>query len=238
VIILAIDTSENRGSVALVREGRCLAAARHEFGVDYSAWLLPAVDGVLQNAGTKMEQVELLAVTTGPGSFTGLRVGLTTVKAWAEVYGKPVVGVSRLEAIARTVGCPETLVAASYDAQRGQLFGALYRGLNSRMSLIGDERVVSPEEFVAAVDEQAGKEAVTWVGLDLQLIRSTVSGEKRASLGDRFVVCSDELASTIGILGEERASAGELSDPLELDANYVRRSDAEIFWKDTPSRVR
>jgi tRNA threonylcarbamoyladenosine biosynthesis protein TsaB len=238
VITLAIDTTEKRGSVAVVRDHVSLAVAKHDWEVDYSAWLLPAVQKVVAAARTKMEHVDLFAAATGPGSFTGLRVGLTTVKAWAEVYAKPVAGVSRLEAIAHTANPLGSLVAASYDAQRGQLFGALYRNLCGRMTRIGDEMVVAPEEFVAMVEEQAAKEPVTWVGLDLPLIQDSPMAARRIHLGDRFVVCSDELASTIGLLGEERVSAGQLSDPLELDANYVRRSDAEIFWKDSPSRVR
>jgi tRNA threonylcarbamoyladenosine biosynthesis protein TsaB len=238
VITLAIDTTEKRGSVALLRDHMCVAVAKHDWEVDYSAWLLPTVRKVLGAAGTKMKQVDLLAVATGPGSFTGLRVGLTTVKAWAEVYAKPVAGVSRLEAIARTVNRQGSFVAAFYDAQRGQLFGALYRNLYGRMSRIGDEMVVNPEEFVAMVEERAANEPVTWVGLDLPLIQCSPMAARRIHSGDRFLVCSDELASTIGMLGEERLSAGQLRDPLELDANYVRRSDAEIFWKDSSSRVR
>jgi tRNA threonylcarbamoyladenosine biosynthesis protein TsaB len=238
VITLAIDTTERRGSVAVVRDRQCLAAARHDWNADYSAWLLPAVQEVLGVAGTKMELLDLLAVATGPGSFTGLRVGLTTVKAWAEVYGKPVAGVSRLEAIARSAASIGPFIAATYDAQRGQLFGALYRQSEGLLSRIGDESVSAPEEFISFVDREAGKQPVHWVCLDPELIQNAVIVQRRLEAGDHIVVCSDELASTIGLLGEERASKGQFSDPLELDANYVRRSDAEIFWKDTPSRVR
>lgn len=238
MITLAIDTTEKRGSVALVRDRQCLAAARHEWGVDYSAWLLPAVQGVLDVAGTEMGQLDLLAVATGPGSFTGLRVGLTTVKAWAEVYEKPVVGISRLEAIGRSVTPVGPLVAATFDAQRGQLFGVFYRKSGVQLSRIEDELVAAPEEFISLVDGEAGKEPVSWICLDPELLQNTATVQRRLAERDSIVVCSDELASTIGILGEERASEGKLTDPLELDANYVRRSDAEIFWKDTPSRVR
>lgn len=231
MIILALDTCEARGSVALLRDGATIAALRHEADVDYSEWLLPSIEEILKQSGTKMSEVDLFAVATGPGSFTGLRVGLTTVKAWAEVYGKAVVGVSRLEAMGRTVKARTGLVAANYDAQRGQLFGGLFRRLEGRLTRVGEEMVISPAEFVDWVDIAAAEERVNWVSLDPELVTSLEAWKKRARRGDTMEGCAPELASAIGALAEERASSGEFSSPLELDANYVRRSDAELFWK-------
>jgi tRNA threonylcarbamoyladenosine biosynthesis protein TsaB len=215
-----------------------VALKKHEDTSDYSAWLLPAVEQVLAEAEIKLGQVDLLAVATGPGSFTGLRVGLTTVKAWAEVYGKPIVGVSRLEAIARSQKAATSFLAPCYDAQRGQLFAGLYRSMSGRLARVGDERVISPEEFVELTENQAGTESVTWISLDPERITHLGAWKHRVALGDTMQVCVPDLASSIGILAEERAIIGEFSDPLELDANYVRRSDAEIFWKGPPYHVR
>jgi len=237
VITLAIDTSEARGSVAVLRDGSLRAERAHRDGSDYSGWLLPAVEEVLSEAGSKMEQLEVLAVSTGPGSFTGLRVGLTTVKAWAEVYNKRIVGVSRLEAIARsqTGDCP--LVVAFYDAQRGQLFAGLYAKAEGYLRRVGDEMVISPGDLVSLVGGQAGGQRVAWIGLDPELVNKEQGMDARIGAGDRILTCSDELAGDIGMLAEERALRGQFSDPLTLDANYVRRSDAEIFWKEWPSGV-
>jgi tRNA threonylcarbamoyladenosine biosynthesis protein TsaB len=231
LITLAVDTNDARGSVALLRNGTPVIALCHEDASDYSEWLLPSVDELLRRAGTEIKALDLLAVCTGPGSFTGLRVGLTTVKAWAEVYGKPVVGVSRLEAMARShrPPSPASFVAAVYDAQRGQIFGALYRRASEYLARIDDEFVIAPEEFLSYVQLQAGAEAVNWVTLDPQLITSLPEWGKRTA--DTFQICSASLATQIGKLAEERARNGQFSDPLALDANYVRRSDAEIFWK-------
>ena len=238
MITLAIDTCEARGSVAVRRDGAVLALKKHEDSTDYSAWLLPAVDEVLAKAGIPLQAVDLLAVATGPGSFTGLRVGLTTVKAWAEVYGKPIVGVSRLEAMARSRETGPGFVAACYDAHRGQLFAGVYRCLNGRRERVGEELVISPEEFVELVDAEAGEEKVSWVTLDSELMSNLDSLKQRLAHGDSLCGCAPELASAIGALAEERAAKGELTDPLALDANYVRRSDAEIFWKGPPTHVR
>jgi tRNA threonylcarbamoyladenosine biosynthesis protein TsaB len=184
-----------------------------------------------------MESVDLLAVATGPGSFTGVRVGLTTVKAWAEVYGKPVVGVSRLESMAR-LGEPSGLVSASYNAQRGQIFGGLYRRMEGVTKVVEGEMVTAPGAFVAFVQEQAGANVVQWVTLDPELISSTEDWKTRERRGDRLIACPADIASLVGELAEERASRGQFTNILELDANYVRRSDAEIFWKGPASGVR
>ena len=236
--ILAIDTCEARGSLALLGAGSTVAQRLHENAEDYSGWLLPAVDSLLAQARLRMEQVDLLAVATGPGSFTGLRVGLTTVKAWAEVYGKPVVGVSRLEGMSRSFTTEKSLVTASYDAYRGQLFGAVYRSEFGRRERIGDELVIAPSEFVELVNQEATNDPVDWVSLDPEMLASLETWQRRKAIGDSMRLCEPALAAMIGMLGAERAQRGEFTDPLELEANYVRRSDAEIFWKGPASSVR
>jgi tRNA threonylcarbamoyladenosine biosynthesis protein TsaB len=237
VITLAIDTSEARGSVAVRRDGATVARKMHVDGTDYSAWLLPEVERAVTEADVKMEQVQLLAVSTGPGSFTGLRVGLTAVKAWAEVYGKPIVGISRLKAMALPLKS-DGLVATSYDAQRGQVFGGLYRNALARLERVGEELVVAPAEFVAFVGGQAGTERVRWISLDPEGFGELETFRRRLAAGDSIFVSTSELATSIGVLAEESAANGEFSDPVTLDANYVRRSDAEIFWKGSSASVR
>jgi len=117
-------------------------------------WLAPAVDGALKTAGLMLSAVEVYAVATGPGSFTGARIGLTAVKAWAEVYGKRIAAVSRLEVLARQAGEDAEYVAGFFDGSRGQVFAALYRRIGSELQRVGDEAVLGPAEFVSWVDEQ------------------------------------------------------------------------------------
>src|SRR5450432_377078 len=100
MLILAIDTCDARGSVALLRDENCLHVVSHVDSQDYSGWLLPAVDAVLVAADCKISDVNVFAAACGPGSFTGVRVGLTAVKAWAEVHNRGIAAVSRLAALA------------------------------------------------------------------------------------------------------------------------------------------
>ena len=236
MITLGIDTCEARGSVAVRRDGALVSEQKHDNAEDYSSWLLPAVERGLNSAGTVMRKVGLLAVASGPGSFTGVRVGLTAVKAWAELFGIGVVGVSRLEVMARQVANASGFVAASFDGQRGQVFGGLfYRGEKSSWRMVEEEMVIAPEGFVEWVKQRAGAEPVQWISLDPGLFSEVPGWKERATRGERMILAADGLAAGVGEVGEERARQGKFTDPLVLDANYVRRSDAEIFWKDPAS---
>jgi tRNA threonylcarbamoyladenosine biosynthesis protein TsaB len=236
VILLAIDTTDARGSVAVLRDWETVATKVHgREGGEYSGWLLGAVAATLSEVRKRMEEVDVLAVSTGPGSFTGLRVGLTTVKAWAEVYGKPVVGVSRLEAMSRLLERRSGFRAAFYDAQRGQLFGGLYRALYGRMTRVCEEMVTAPGAFLEEAERETEKERkrepISWISLDPELVTGLDGWKRRLELGDTMERCEPQLAVAIGRVAEGRARQGIFTDTLELDANYVRRSDAEIFWK-------
>ncbi|HWY09228.1 MAG TPA: tRNA (adenosine(37)-N6)-threonylcarbamoyltransferase complex dimerization subunit type 1 TsaB [Candidatus Acidoferrales bacterium] len=236
MITLGIDTCEGRGSIAVRRDGALVSLQKHESSEDYSSWLLPAVERGLRSAGANLREVGLVVVATGPGSFTGVRVGLTSVKAWAELFGIRVVGVSRLEVMARRVAGASGFVAASYDAQRGQVFGGLYKrdGVKG-WTLVEQEMVIAPDGFVKWVAERAGGETIQWITLDPELFAGAPIWKERAARGETLIRSADGLAAGVAELGEERAREGKFTDPLQLDANYVRRSDAEIFWKDPAS---
>src|SRR5438067_6536974 len=103
MLILAVDTSTRSGSVALLHDDEVLRVATENSGELYSSRLCGTVDTVLSTAGIALHQVDLYAVAAGPGSFTGLRIGLTAIKAWAEVFGKPIVPIGALHAIAEQV---------------------------------------------------------------------------------------------------------------------------------------
>jgi tRNA threonylcarbamoyladenosine biosynthesis protein TsaB len=238
VIVLAIDTCDSRGSVAALRDEAILNVVAHESQEDYSSWLLPAVQKCLKVGGVRMEDVEAYAAASGPGSFTGVRVGLTTVKAWAEVYGKQIVAVSRLEAIAVEASEGNGWVAAFANAQRDQVFGAVYQREGTGLVRLGDEMVIAPGKFVEAAAEFANGEAISWVSADPECIVSEAAWKAREMRGETVERISSVRAPMIGRLGLAALAEGRITDALALDANYVRRSDAEIFWKGSVARGR
>jgi tRNA threonylcarbamoyladenosine biosynthesis protein TsaB len=208
-----------------------LALIPHETKDEYSSWLLPAVNEVLKRAGLTMADVGGYAVGAGPGSFTGVRVGLTTVKAWAEVYGKPVAAISRLEGFAVQANGPANYVAAFVDAQRGQVFGAVYRREGDDLTRVGEEMVIDPGKFVETAMELTNGKRISWVSPDAALVAAQPVWKEREKLGESIEAASPVLAGVIARIGLQRLGSGKATDALGLDANYIRRSDAEIFWK-------
>jgi tRNA threonylcarbamoyladenosine biosynthesis protein TsaB len=243
MLILAIDTSTRMGSAAILRDTEVLAEVSGYEETPYSSRLFRDVDVLRDRAKFRLDQVDVFAVASGPGSFTGLRVGLTAAKAWAEVHNKPIAAVSGLHAIAtesQTVGAPSTtnsiivarLIATFLDARRGQVFGAIYRriaGEEGRLVLDSDEAVLSPEEFLDMVKTRSS-DGVDFASPTPDALPAARIRE--AFPGSRIIPVTAALAPAIGRLGFERARRGELVDSIRVDANYVRRSDAEAAWKD------
>ena len=231
MIVLALDTCDSRGSVAALRDDTVLHVIPHDSSEDYSSWLLPAVDRVLQGSGLEMANVDGYAVAAGPGSFTGVRVGLTTVKAWAEVYGKRISAVSRLEAMAMLGALGSSHVAAFVDAHRGQVFGAIFQRKGKVLERLGEEMVIPPEKFIEAAAELANGGSISWVSIDAGVLASAENWKAREARGEHVESVSGVLAPAIGRIGTRELAAGRFTGALSLDANYVRRSDAEIFWQ-------
>jgi tRNA threonylcarbamoyl adenosine modification protein YeaZ len=231
VIVLAIDTCDARGSVALLRDRAVVRIVAHESQEDYSTWLLPAVGECLEGSGLQVKDVDAYAAAAGPGSFTGVRVALTTVKAWSEVYGKPIVAVSRLEAMAVEIATETSWVAAFANAQRGQVFGAVYRRNGKGLVRSGDEMVIAPGKFVEVAAELANGDRISWVSTDAECVVSEEAWKAREILGEIVESVSSVRAPMVGQLGFAALAEERFTDALALDANYVRRPDAEIFWK-------
>ena len=235
MLLLALDTCDSRGSIALLRDFTVEACAAHPERQEYSSWLIPAVEAMLRQSGVSHAEVEGYAVASGPGSFTGVRVGLTTVKAWSEAFGKPIASVSRLEALASLATSSASLVAGCIDAQRGQVFGGLYCRQGDELQRIEDEMVAPPSAFLDWVFARAAGQRIGWISLDPQILTAQPRWKEREALGERVELFSEELAPRIARLGLHQFAAGKMSNALQLDANYIRRSDAELFWKKSGS---
>jgi tRNA threonylcarbamoyladenosine biosynthesis protein TsaB len=203
----------------------------HESAEEYSSWLPRAVEQVLETTGQSMEAVECYAVASGPGSFTGVRVGLTTVKAWSEVFGRPIAAVSRLEALASQAEEGAKVVAAFVDAHREQVFGALYVRKGGRLERVEDEIVMAPGKFVGWVGARSGTERVAWVSPDPEHMTFQETWRERQETGEKVQKVSAVFAPVIGKIGYQKLLENRTADALTLDANYVRRSDAELLWK-------
>jgi tRNA threonylcarbamoyladenosine biosynthesis protein TsaB len=219
MLILAADTSGKQGSIALVRcqsSFEILEIAPLQGGT-FSALLVPQVAALLSAHQLSKTNIDGFSVVSGPGSFTGLRVGLAAIKALAEILNKPVAAISLLEAIARSTNRTGNILAA-LDAGRNEVYAGEYESSSDRTKLIR-ERLASAGELVEAARESF---LVTPDASVAQLAH-----EHRLD----FQAVEPPGTGFIARLGYEKIQAGELISTEQLDANYIRRSDAEIFSK-------
>jgi tRNA threonylcarbamoyladenosine biosynthesis protein TsaB len=214
---LAIDTTGEFGSIALVGELGVIEEVALDSPDGFAHVLFGEIEGLLARHGVGIEQVDAFASASGPGSFTGVRVGLTAVKGLAEATGRKVVAVSNLEALAWYGSRP--LRAAVLDARRGEVYGGVY---DAGLRLVQEEVVAKIEDWLAGLP-----------GGDLEIVTHglRLEGESRP-----VVKAPRSLAGSIGQIAFDRLGRGEALDPAEIDANYVRRSDAELLWKDPGAR--
>ncbi|HEX3683390.1 MAG TPA: tRNA (adenosine(37)-N6)-threonylcarbamoyltransferase complex dimerization subunit type 1 TsaB [Bryobacteraceae bacterium] len=213
--ILALDTTSEFGSLALRSEGATSAELALHSPDGFAHVIFPAVDGLLAGVGVDLADIDCFAAAGGPGSFTGVRVGLAAVKGLAEAMGKRAAGVSNLRALA-SLGCAP-LRAVLLDARRGQIYAAVY---NAELEAVAPEAVM---ELTAWLDSLNGRE---YEFVAEAKLRAMLAGTRFE--GMPFVEAPRQLAAAVAACVE---LAGGV-DPAALDANYVRRSDAELFWKD------
>lgn len=229
---IVVDTADARGSVAIFNDCRQQYLAAHQGEEDYSSWLLPATRRALLATALSLDQLDGYAVCAGPGSFTGLRVGLTTVKAWAEVFRKPVVAVSRLEAMTHTEPAIQENFAATYiDARRRQVFAGLYQRAATDFTLSGEEAVDALPNFIARVKSASAGEPVRWFTPDPGLLQELPEWQGLSATGHILQPVEPPFAALLGKRSFQKFQQGLTTDAAALDANYVRRSDAEVLWK-------
>jgi tRNA threonylcarbamoyladenosine biosynthesis protein TsaB len=216
MLILGVDTSGKDGSIALVQfeqgNAHTLELVPLEGGT-FSAQLVPQISDALNRLRLGKRNIDGFAVVSGPGSFTGLRVGLAAIKALAEVLQKPIAAVSLLKAVVRASGMQGDVVAA-LDASRGDVYTADFQVSGSK-TIISTQQLLTIAEFISA---NRNAQVVT---PDAKIADSLREKDLRVIQIDR------PRADTIARLGFEKIQGGETIAPEALDANYIRRSDAE-----------
>jgi tRNA threonylcarbamoyladenosine biosynthesis protein TsaB len=225
MLIFAIDTSGQSGGVALAEAGegsfRLIESAPIAGGT-FSAQLIPTLSALLNKHGFRATDIGGFAVASGPGSFTGLRVGLSAIKGLAETLRKPIAVVSVLEALASLAG-REGKIAAALDAGRKEIFLGIYERSERALSMKREE-LLDRQEFLAALAAETPSLVVTCDAAVAEL-----AGTSHCQVS----VIARPDSEMIARIGSGKLLAGETVSVEALDANYLRRSDAEIFFKGT-----
>lgn len=236
MLLLAVDTAAPTGSIAVMRDAQLLGEISTASDEAYSSRLFRHLDFLLRELQLETKNFDAFAVAAGPGSFTGLRVGLAAVKAWAEVFSKPIVAVSGLEAVAEQAHAAneKALIVPVLDARRGQIFAGVYRRADSRLTQVEDERVCTDDELLLQLSSYPDAELVLvspYTAILEKLAAKFASNKESPPASFKLQSVSAVLAPVIARLAMARALRGEFTDALRLDANYIRRSDAELLWK-------
>jgi tRNA threonylcarbamoyladenosine biosynthesis protein TsaB len=220
-LILSVETATLSGSVALSRGEHILAAFAGDSGVSHSNTLLKDIDKLLNEAQARLPEVDLFAVASGPGSFTGLRIGIATVKGLAATLERACVGIPTLQAVALAAG-ESPLSVALLPAGRGEVFAQLFSVTKDGFVTALDEAThISPQRLI---EKYRSLENVLWCGEGAMANRVVIESETRG----RIALPVSVLATHVAALALTRFREKQLEQPDELQAIYVRPSDAEL----------
>ena len=222
--ILALETSAKSVSAAVVENGAVLASSYQNTGLTHSRTLMPLVDGMLRAADLKLEQMELIAVAQGPGSFTGLRIGVSAAKGLAWAKELPCCGVSTLLAMAQNLRHMDGTIVCAMDARRNQVYNAVFRAENGQLTRLTEDRAVSLAELAEELKNAEGAKFVVGDGAKLCYTYLTQQGIPCRMAPAALVM---QNAVGVGLAAEELATEGKTVSAQELVPVYLRLSQAE-----------
>ena len=221
--ILSVDTSTAASSIVLSVDGKLEGESNVESEETHSVRLLPGIDTLLRSCGRNIKDVEAFAVVCGPGSFTGVRIGLTTIKGLAESLGKPTIPVTAFEAWVEKFPEQQGILVPIIDARRGEVYGAVYRRSGEAAELLSPGSVERVAELLASIAHPQA----CFVGGAATLYEDVIA----ARPGWRVPASDPFLGRAISRIAFRRAEAKNLLSSVELQAYYLRRPDAELKWK-------
>ena len=222
--ILAFETSAKAGSVALMDESRLLGESYCNTGLTHSQTLMTMAEDLLKNCGYTPKDVTAVAVAAGPGSFTGVHIGVAAAKGFAWGGELPCYGISTLEAMAKNLGIWQGIVCPVMDARRSQVYNALFRAEQGKLVRLTEDRAIALQDLAEEIKNYS--ETVFLVGDGAVLCYNTLSNDVP------MLVCPPEhrmhqRAAGVAILAKQQILAGEAPSGGELQPNYLRLSQAE-----------
>ncbi|MFD2046474.1 tRNA (adenosine(37)-N6)-threonylcarbamoyltransferase complex dimerization subunit type 1 TsaB [Ornithinibacillus salinisoli] len=222
--ILAIDTSNQVLGVAILRENQVIGEVVTNITKNHSVRLMPAIDNLMKEVNIEPTQLEKIVVAKGPGSYTGVRIGLTTAKTLAWSLNIPIVGVSSLEVLAYQGRFFDSLVCPFFDARRGLVFTGLYEWIDGKLALIVEETNILMEEWLTRLSESNKK--ILFLSPDIEKHRELI----REKLGDLAIIPEDTYhiakPSHLALAGSYHGAEHTHS----IAPNYLRLAEAEANW--------
>lgn len=226
--ILAIDTSTQVSSVAVVSDGKLAAELTMQAKLTHSETLLPHIEEVLGMANQKKEELEGIAVSLGPGSFTGLRIGLATAKAMAYALQLPIVGVPTLRALAWHFPVEGFQLLPMIDAQKGNVYVERYMWEHGKLLKKTEVQVLPVEDVIRRTEELPG--TVVLMG---DVISKRIEGKQTLPMHVMLAPLHLRMprAANVALCGLELLKEGKTGNVMDMEPVYIRRSEAEVLWE-------
>ena len=222
--ILALETSAKAVSAAVVENGKVLCSGYQDTGLTHSRTLMPIVEHILKNADLTMADMDAIAVAAGPGSFTGIRIGVSAAKGLAFAVAKPAIGVSTLAAMARNVAFAAGLVICAMDARRSQIYNAVFEAKDGHLTRLTEDRAIALADL--AEEMKADPRPKTIVGDGARLCFDFLQNANvPCRLAPPHLVMQN--AMSVALEAESLAAEGALTDAQELQPVYLRPAQAE-----------
>ena len=222
--ILALETSAKAVSAAVEENGKVLCSGYQDTGLTHSRTLMPIVEHILKNADLTMADMDAIAVAAGPGSFTGIRIGVSAAKGLAFAVAKPAIGVSTLAAMARNVAFADGLVICAMDARRSQIYNAVFEAKDGHLTRLTEDRAIALADL--AEEMKADPRPKTIVGDGARLCFDFLQNANvPCRLAPPHLVMQN--AMSVALEAESLAAEGALTDAQELQPVYLRPAQAE-----------
>ena len=222
--ILALETSAKAVSAAVVENGKVLCSGYQDTGLTHSRTLMPIVEHILKNTDLTMADMDAVAVAAGPGSFTGIRIGVSAAKGLAFAVDKPAVGVSTLAAMARNVAFTDGLVVCAMDARRSQIYNALFEAKGGRLARLTEDRAIALSDLAEEMKDDPRPKTIVGDGARLCFDFLQNAGIP-CRLAPAHLVMQN--AMSVALEAEVLAADGTLTSAQELQPVYLRPAQAE-----------
>ena len=222
-LILGVDTTTPAGGVALLKGRSLVAEINHDFPATFSERLLPAIQFLVESNGLKIQDVDGFAVAVGPGSFTGIRIGLSTIKSFAFSSGRPVAPVSTLTALAKKLRHPQNrLICPILDAKKNEVYAALFESKKGDLQELIPQGAYSPDALFSRLPAQR---VIHFIGSGAGVYRPVLFQYLKDKA--RFSRRTPFISHEVGLIGYEMLRKGKGKNIHEIEPLYLRKSQAE-----------
>ena len=235
---LGIETSSVVSSVAVMNENQLLGEITIQAGLTHSEQLVPHIQSLLEMARVQKTDLKGIVVASGPGSFTGLRIGMGTAKAMAYALRIPLYGVMTMDSLARNIPYTTDIICTVIDAQKKHVYAALYTYEDSQLKIIESPFVVEAVSLVERLRTQQNR--VIFVGDGIKRIAPLIEDDESLIISNPIYRIPK--ASSLLLSAQSLIERGECANPMDMVPYYIRRSEAEVLWeekhKDSPDKLK